>query len=493
MKNFYLALCLLFISQSVLAQVPGKPEIDTEYRTYSDAIIGLLDPLRANTFCPGLPSSSVVSGDEDGFNQLSQDLQRVCTSIPNGSSGGTLSGGFAEPFSTRTFLPFTVDSTRPTPPTPSDSPTNSSQAGQLAFSILPTGNEPGYYSGVFSGYEYWVAFGLEAVSYRVNSSDFETGRSGAGFRGDFALGRQFTNGSVLGIGISYEKINTDLSQNPFLFEESSASRSPSSIAIALANVENFCRNLVRGEEDFETFEAHAFYAGNLSQSTTFQVFGGVRHTKSDVTSPLCIYQINDTVGQDSVFASYLSGSPEVVTASLGARAERRWVAGNTLLLLRAGAEAQNRWLDGYTQNEVPVDASSPPINENGNPISVFNTGLALKYEDRDVFTVTTELGLRSVWEFGGPRNPGAYWIDASYQYVFGDTDERVSASFAGDGRAVPTRFTFRGNPIQEHRITVGTGIDYFISEQLATSLFVSGSFTDLTESYRVGASLNWQF
>lgn len=494
MKFIRLALYLIFVATSVCAQVPGNPNIDTNYRTYTDAIIDLTEPLRANSACPGLPNDLGPMQIEDGFAELSFELQQLCTPLSNGSSGGTLSGGFSEPFSTRTFLPFTVNTTRPAPPRPvADS------ADQPVLSFGSVGNALGFLedapkslSGGITGDDHWMSFGLEVIDYNLGNSDFETGRSGNGFRGAFVLGRRLTNSSYIGVGFSYEKVDADLNFNSFLSEEAFVARGPVLVAEATASVEEFCRNLDRGSEDAETLQLNAFYAGNLSQNTTFQVFGDVKRTSVDTSSPLCFFQIYDSAANDTVFAGHLSGSPKATSVTFGAQAERGWTFRNTRLLLRGRAEATNRWVDEYTQTERSVDASSPPSNEAG-AISVVDTGLALKYDDRHTFTVSTELGLRGIWNTGGPQNPGTFWIDAAYQHVFGDLDERVTAQFAGDDRSTPTRFTFQGNPIPNNRITIGTGFDYVFSDRLASSFYVSGSFTDLSETYRLGAALRWRF
>lgn len=494
MKRLVYLLLGAALPASLSAQVPGNPGFGTDFQTYDEAILRLIEPFQLLLACDGvvLFDPDAVPPEPPGFSDLSPALQNICRKPSNASSGGTLSGGFSDPFSTRTFLPFTIDTSRPTPQPPPDVPTE-----QAFVSFLPVRDGAEYLSGLYSGPDYWLRFGFEINDYRVSDTDFEVGQSGTGIRADVVFGHQLSNGSVFGVGLSAGKSDADATRNASLFSDTvTFSRAQSDVDATVASVRNFCDSLDRGSQDGTALEARAFYVGSLTAASSFQLFGSVRKSESETRNPLCIFRLGENFGDDRLFAGYLSAEPKETAIRFGASTEHRRNIGKTTVLLRAGVSAENRNIKGYTQTENPTNPSAPVQGLDSGlayTIPLATTGLALEYEDRDIFTITTEIGVRFVWDIGTPRNPGAAWFDAAYQRAFGDLDNRIFASFAGDGRATPTRFTFQGNPVDRNLVTLSTGLDYFVSNAFKSSLFVSASFSDIAQSYRAGAALTWQF
>jgi hypothetical protein len=168
MRSTILAAFVLMVPAVAQGQVQS-------YDTYSEALEGVLSLSRDLVGCRGLVSydadmhnaSGMPPVVPDGFFQLSPALQRHCIKQLNGQTGATTAGGFSEPFSTRTFLPFTSDFLRPSGGA-YEIPDRSKRA-------LSLGRPPGQAATRIVGDGAVFSFGLQVTDLRSDTTEFELG------------------------------------------------------------------------------------------------------------------------------------------------------------------------------------------------------------------------------------------------------------------------------------------------------------------------------
>lgn len=124
----------MILATSTEAQVPGSPSFNTDFQTYTEMLDKVFNLKSGATGCPGLVG---YGHDDSVLTPLSPPLRELCRKVFNSNSGATLSGAFGDPFSSRTFLLFAVDTKQPVNDVRSDSqsarPGNSVPEGAMTF------------------------------------------------------------------------------------------------------------------------------------------------------------------------------------------------------------------------------------------------------------------------------------------------------------------------------------------------------------------------
>lgn len=453
------------------------------YSSYNEALEEVLSLSRDLVGCEGLVryDADEVSQTQmlpEGFSELSAPLQRHCVKELNGQTGATNAGGFTDPYSTRTFLPFGTDVWGPVPVAAPDSSRQKQRLGNPSFRL-----EVPELAGT-------LLFELGISDFEAEETAFELGQAGRSVQADVAWVSDPARDGRWGLRLFFDSRDADFRAPTVISDLSGLSSRPDTVVDALvADANDLCRSLGTGSRATDEFGAGAFFQHQLGSQTTLNVSASVSRAKTDYRAPQCIFRVGEFPAGDILFLGTIDGAPQVTSLNLNANVSRVLPMANGVLVPRLAFQTQHTRHNGYQENETSAPAGTGLPNLLAEP-----TGTALIYDSRDTTSVTVELGATMIWPLSGLRGIGSAWLDGAVVQTLDPPNRTITARFAGDMRAAPTVFTFNSNPVDHTYFRLGAGIDFQAGRGAVGSIRAS---TILGHSYQtdhvVAASLIWQF
>lgn len=485
------------LPEILFAQVPGDPTFNTNFETYGEAINKIIDTGADQIGCPGLlvgfgPTTNPVG---TGYFQLSADLRRQCDKLNNFTTGATLSGGFSDPFSTRTFLPFTINAPRPTKSL-NNLKTNEASRNRLNFLHFSDSTDRIQHS--FDSEEFSISTNIEVTKLRISDSNFAVGQDGYAYQASINLVKRPVGGRSFGVGMFVNHRETRAFRN-VLFADTAfpGGRDAGDLDLTLAGVRSFCSNLERGENKSSGIGLSAFYQQLISNTTSLAFEAGLSQSRKRYSFPICMFRVGNNPGEDVLFAGRINGRPKELSYYISSRIEKIVPLAGGLFIPRLSLTARRIQYSQFVERETGVPSgSSVSIFDFGtvSQLGAVPTGAALIYDSRTSTSLVSQLGATVVWPVRVQNGTGSLWFDVAYLHEFGDPNRLVSARFAGDFRAVPTRFTFKTNPIDRDVYRVGAGFELSGKRGSVVSLGTSVLLgDDLERSYSVSALYRWDF
>lgn len=509
MRLFYIALVLCLKPVAGLAQ----STFAGTFLTFGEAIDSVIEPGRALNGCSGFDQNGdgeYYSPDDtqpDGWIRLSKALRSQCQKAENGIGGATLGGAFGGAFSTRTYLPLSINTNRPdaVPTTPPPTNANRPRAAYSAPDVGRRDNGLDGFGGVaeFGGGQ--LSFGVVGSLVATETTEFGAGQSGEAI--DLALSyvREIPGGRRVGLALDLGREST---QSGTIFDfsgtsdvRSQNSSSPTPVQATLDAAQVVCNGLGRAMRDAQSVGLSAYFEQPLTGSSHLIVQGRLGQTRVKARDPFCIYRIGDNLDQDRFFAGIIDGTSRQTRLDLALMlTTRQRMLGGTVVP-RIGVAAQIVDAPGYAQTEtsaggqsiIAVDEDMDDGTSLTQVVTTEDTGLALVVEDAFTHSISGEIGATFLWPVPAPQSQGTLSLDVGYVRQF-STDTEVTARFAGDGRETPTTFSFNSAPIDNDYFTVGLGYA-MVSEsglfsQINTSALLGDQFED---RYSVGVSFGIVF
>ena len=514
---------LAFATTLVLGMAPidAKSEDLLRFQSYESALNSLLAPdnfaftefTGTTTSCPLLTSDpNELSPDIDypaanwpisptppSTGSLGPNLSRHCGVGNNSLFGSSLSSGFSSGIPTRTFLPFSGSSRRPSRASASGDngsientasralTYNSFLAGDLF--LVPLTSEPNL--------SLIIDFGDESI----DATDFEAGSHIQEV--NIAAIAQFPRGdrSYFGFGLNFGTKNGDV-------DAPSLNRLPETTDPSeqyLEIYQNACGLVGNGEIEETSFGAFAFAQRPIGRSSALNFDFGVNYAQQKYSNDLCIFSFENGTGEvsNNLFAGEITGRPDSFEIVAAVSYQTRIDLGRATVYPSIGLRFSHEKIDSYTETETTIDSindflegrefCTPGVGCSAlGPANL--TGASLTYDAQDITSIQSEIGGTLAVPVSGQRWNGNLFLDAFYFHEFNDDQREVVAQFAEDGRDNPTRFSFLVNPPSQNYFEVGLGLQAASTRDGRSALYLRASTIlgdDIRDGYRLGGA--WQF
>lgn len=481
MKNLSLGLALVLSPTLTFAQ---STDAGT-FLTFGDAIDAIIEPGRELRGCSGLDQSgSGVFFDADefvgtnfptGWSDLSPALQSMCQKPSNQTSGATLGGAFGSPFSTRTFLPLSINTERPTAPV--DTAGIGRSRSNFASFITAKDASQGH-----------LSFGITGSFVDTDTTNFGPGQSGEEVQAVLSYQKELSGGRQFGIALD---LGRTTSESGTIFDFSSDNnfdRSEDAIQATLDLAADACNGLGPAERDTNNAGLSFYYDQPLAAASRVVFQGRLSHKRGNLSDPLCIYRVGNAPTDDKLFAGIIDSKSRQTSLDLAVTLQtRRQMFGGTVVP-RIGLAAHLTDRPGYTQTETSAEGVSITTiadeifrpDQQTATVTAEDTGLALSVDDAFTRSVSSEIGATFLWTVAGLRKQSVISFDIGYVHRFSD-DKEVTAHFAGDGRETPTTFSFDSGPSDSDYFTVGLGYSAVSRNNMVTQISASALLGDQFE------------
>ncbi|WEJ17614.1 autotransporter outer membrane beta-barrel domain-containing protein (plasmid) [Sinorhizobium sp. K101] len=476
--------CCLLYTGGAYAQI-APTQVRHNFETYSEALSFLLGagdrfcgfvtstpngPNPALTILPGnvadLPPSK-----ETGL--IGPNLSLHChpnTDNTNLSGGSVVGGSLSSLQSTRTVSQFETTRRRSEPCDPAEDPEcnesdsrdavisnyfyqrSITSSGELIFSLISDSDDALSASGLvpFDGF---TMFGqIEYQNYRQSDSKFEPAKKIDIFTAEAGAFWDVGVDSVAGFKGLYSNGN-GTSPRP---ETVTSLGTGNEIGgqVFNGNFENICGVPHEGTIDTSEFGGSVFYQTMFLQDGFINAELGVSKSRLKYGNSLCKFDLDFETVAENVFnifpidqtAGIIRGNPDILGLSADINAGYDWEYNSIVVGPRLSFSAKWKKVGSYSETEEPGTLNYPI------------TGASLNYEDQDISSVQTRIGVAVSRPFTFNTMTVVPFAQFDYIHEFANDQRTIRATFVEDGRPDPFRFTFKTNPPDRDFFELRTGV-----------------------------------
>lgn len=423
-------------SNALSLSSPGALAENLQFDTYSDAIDGLIFDGSNDPTCEKLMLT--VSGpNDDEIVGITGGLAQVCNvKTRNIFEGSSLSSTFSSPIPTRGYVPLSFGTLAPPPPP--RPPTPSHEKSDLVLSSRGIGSAGQFSIGVNLEFEQQER---DADAFSPSSSQ---DRSAVALTASYHL----ANKAVLGLTLARGRLlgrgsgaMIDLSDEELV---KNRDQTPEQTTASVLAFQDLCAGL--GEEVRRGDETRLGLFGSfpVGGEANLSIWGATERRVVDYAYTSCSAVIVDA-GPNEFYASRITGEQVNRLYNLGF--DFRWpiLLGGQFFVPHLGLSAQRLHVDPRIENDEATPTGltvDQVINNETNAEDVLPTGFELAYDGAKYDSLQSRIGVTWFRPLGTRGQDGVIWADLTHVFEFGQTDRVVTARFAGDQRADPTRFSF---------------------------------------------------
>ncbi|MDX0574268.1 autotransporter domain-containing protein [Sinorhizobium medicae] len=484
--------CLLVFGETNAQTVPLRHH----FETYSQALRILLGA--------GDEDCKFVSDPEDPNlfpGPIGPNLSRHCRPDETNLSGGSVMGGSLSSLqSTRTVSQFDVSRRRSEECDPSKDPDCRSPESDTISNYFYQGNLSGnVFSSVladgegmlnanvlipFDGFSVFGQVGYQ--NYHQSITIYEPAWDVDTFSADLGATWNISNDSILGFKGTYSKGDGSYSGPETVFIRGEGF----DIGTLPVNYEQECGVSNGGALDTDEFGGSAFYQTQLLDNGFFAAEIGFSKGHQKYHNSLCTIDVAidftnppSNLGTRNTAAGIISGDPDYIGLSADIHTGYDWDISGVTIGPRFSLNTWWKSIDAYAESEAAGNRQTVPI-----------TGAGLRYEEQDISSVQTRIGLAVSKPLVLNTLIVVPFIQLDYIHEFANDQRTIRASFVEDRRPNPFSFTFKSNPPDRDFFEIRSGI---VAEIFSGGVaYLDGRAIlghDLVENYGVKGGLRIAF
>ncbi|MDK1388854.1 autotransporter outer membrane beta-barrel domain-containing protein [Sinorhizobium sp. 8-89] len=216
--------------------------------------------------------------------------------------------------------------------------------------------------------------------------------------------------------------------------------------------ENECGVSNEGAVDSDEFGGSAFYQTHFLDNGFFNAEVGFSKGRQKYRNGFCTIDVAGetnppfNLGPRNTSAGIISGDPDYIGFSADIHTGYDWDLGGIAIGPRFSLNTWWKSIDAYAESEA-AGSLNVPI-----------TGASLRYEEQDISSVQTRIGLAVSKPFVVNALTIVPFIQLDYIHEFANDQRTLRVSFVEDGRPDPFSFTFKSNPPDRDFFEIRSGM-----------------------------------
>lgn len=415
---------------------------------------------------PDLTSFDPITGEViDPPGLIGPNLSRHCRPDETNLSGGSVIGGSLSSLqSTRTVSQFDVSRRRSEECDPSIDPDCKSPAtdtvsnyfyqGSVSGSVFSSVLDDG--GGVLNAnalipFDGFSIFGqLEYQSYHQSTTPYEPAWDVDTFSADLGATWNISNNSILGFRGTYSMGNGAYSGPETVLIKGFGDE----LGVLPVNYESECGVSNEGAVDTDEFGGSAFYQTQLLDNGFFAAEIGLSKGRQKYRNSFCTIDVAadpsnppSNLHPANTAAGIISGDPDYIGFSADIHTGYDWDLSGITIGPRFSLNTWWKSIGAYAESETAGSRQNIPI-----------TGAGLRYEEQDISSVQTRIGVAVSKPFVVNALTFVPFIQLDYIHEFANDQRTLRASFVEDRRPDPFSFTFKSNPPDRDFFEIRTGM-----------------------------------
>ncbi|WP_168282077.1 autotransporter domain-containing protein [Rhizobium laguerreae] len=295
----------------------------------------------------------------------------------------------------------------------------------------------------FDGFSFFGQ--LEYENYRQSTTPYEPAWDVDTFGAELGATWNISSDSIIGFKGTYSTGN-----GAYSGPETVLIRERVGPLVVPVNYENVCGVSNEGAVDTDEFGASAFYQTQVLEKGFIAAEVGVSKGHQKYRNSLCTIVALASPGTlvpADIAAGIISGDPNFIGLSAGIHTGYDWDIGGSSIGPRFSLNTSWKSIDAYSESEAAGSRRDVPI-----------TGASLHYEEQDISSVQTRIGLAVSKPFVFDALTVVPFLQLDYVHEFANDQRTIRARFVEDGRPDPFEFTFKTNRPDRDFFEFRTGV-----------------------------------